>query len=55
MWSGTDRSNKLSVLDSDDGSVSPDSTQDIWGIDYKIKSISIVWCLHNTQLHTLNV
>ena len=30
MMSGTDQNNELSVLDSDDESVSPESPQDIW-------------------------
>ena len=30
--SGPNQSNELSMLDSDDGSVSPDSPQDIWKV-----------------------
>ena len=33
MVSGSDQSNELSVLDGDDGSISPDCPQDIWRID----------------------
>ena len=30
MESGPDQSNELSLLDSDDGSISPDPFEDIW-------------------------
>ena len=37
MASGPDQGNELSVLDGDDGSVSPDSPQDFGGIDCTIR------------------
>ena len=50
MASGTDQSKELSVLDTDDGNVSPDFPEDIFltaQLEY-----SIIQCLDNIQLHT---
>ena len=47
--SGPNQSNELSMLDSDDGSVSPDSPQDI---ECKIKVFQNHWCLDNAQSYS---
>ena len=48
MASGADQSDELSVLDSDNGSVSLSN----WLYNL---SILIIWCLDNAQLHTFKV
>ena len=54
MASSPDQSNELSVLDGDDGNVSPDSQNNSrdWLYNY---SILIVWSCHNVQLHMSKV